>query len=222
MTFTRALLLVCFMLLPAFFGGFAALRTAYYPSAAGLEAEGWRLLPSSPPARGIRVRAEQALSGFLTPPAGSIILLLAERDSGGEALDSSCVYRLEGNDDLPARWWSLTVYGSASTGGEEAYARRPLSGALVSTPHHANAFTRTLYREMGKGVSMPRYSLTLARSMAHGPWLALPSEGEGKGFSVVLRLYAPEPEFLPALMESAADRPMAALPVINREMCAGL
>lgn len=54
-------------------------------------------------------RARVALYGLWALPASEVVYFLARTDSSGQSLSVRCRYVIEGSE-LPARWWSLTVY----------------------------------------------------------------------------------------------------------------
>lgn len=62
-------------------------------------------------AAGLYTRARTALIGLLALRPDETIYLVAREDDSGAPLRGECRYRLSGSD-LPARWWSITVYGS--------------------------------------------------------------------------------------------------------------
>ncbi|RED15259.1 DUF1214 domain-containing protein [Parasphingopyxis lamellibrachiae] len=60
-----------------------------------------------------RERAIVAVRGLMALTASEAIYLNAAIDSEGRALDGGCRYRISG-PPLPARWWSVTAYGTDS------------------------------------------------------------------------------------------------------------
>jgi len=60
-----------------------------------------------------RERAIVAVRGLMALTASEAIYLNATTDSEGRVLDGGCRYRIAG-PPLPARWWSVTAYGTDS------------------------------------------------------------------------------------------------------------
>lgn len=60
-----------------------------------------------------RERAIVAVRGLMALTASEAIYLNATTDSEGRPLDGGCRYRISGSP-LPARWWSVTAYGTDS------------------------------------------------------------------------------------------------------------
>jgi hypothetical protein len=95
----------------------------------------------------------------------------AERDAGGQPLDARCDYVVEG-EELPARWWSMTLYGADQ----------------FLVPNQAGRFSfsqTTLAREPGGP-----WRVEVSSQPRGGNWL--PSGAAGS-FSLTLRLYNPQP-----------------------------
>ncbi|CAN5535096.1 DUF1214 domain-containing protein [soil metagenome] len=59
-----------------------------------------------------KTRAVVALRGLLALPASEARYYQAATDDSGAPLDGRCSYKVTGGE-LPARWWSLTVYDGA-------------------------------------------------------------------------------------------------------------
>ncbi len=90
-------------------------------------------------------------------------------DANGEPISSDFVYQLRGKD-IPARWWSITVYGE--------------DNFLV--PNEENKFSvKSSQIEREADGSFVVY---LSRAHREGNWIPL---GEGQNMSLLLRLYNP-------------------------------
>ena len=138
-------------------------------------------------------RARVAVGGLLALAPSETVYFTAERDAEGEPLDARCDYRLEG-EELPARWWSVTLYGADQF--------------LVANDAGRHSFSQTtLAREPGGP-----WSMTVSSEPKGGNWLPSGRTGASGRFSLTLRLYNPEPVVY--------ERPEAlALPRIAREGC---
>lgn len=135
-------------------------------------------------------RARVALFGLWALPASEVVYYIARTDATGEPLSVRCRYDIEGVD-LPARWWSLTVY-------------RDLH--YIDTP--ARRYSRhgaDLVRE-----SDGRFHIRLDAD--GGGVNGLPLGRVPGAITLNLRLYQPTREWLSA-------RQTVALPVIRRTGC---
>ncbi len=137
------------------------------------------------------VRAAVARNGLLALNRSETVYYTANRDSDGDRLTGRCAYSVVGTA-LPARWWSLTVYGADQFLVPNANDRYAYGGGDL----------------MAGGAAV--FRLVLASEALDDPWLAVPEEGP---FSVTLRLYNPEPRVVAAL--DAID-----LPEIEKIGCA--
>ncbi|WP_203290817.1 DUF1214 domain-containing protein [Maricaulis parjimensis] len=114
------------------------------------------------------LRAVVARRGLLALNRSETVYFTAWEDDQGRALDATCRYAVSGQD-MPTRWWSLTLYADDDflpRNGDAAY-----------------ALTRT---DLGEGawniIAGPeRFGTT--------PWLSTRNAG---AFSITLRLYHPE------------------------------
>lgn len=96
------------------------------------------------------------------------VYFTAWQDDTGAALRETCRYRVSGTD-LPARWWSLTLYG------EDDF--------LPANGDDALALTRTDLRDGA-------WSLLAGPAAEPGEaWLSTRNAGD---FSITLRLYHPD------------------------------
>jgi hypothetical protein len=140
-------------------------------------------------------RARVAVGGLLALAPSETVYWTAERDTDGQPLDARCDYRVAGTE-LPARWWSVTLYGA------DQY--------LV--PNEAGRFSfsqTTLAREPGGPWEV---RVSTEPPAGHGDWLPSGTPGAVGPFSLTLRLYNPEP----AVYEQPAS---LVLPRIAREAC---
>lgn len=138
-------------------------------------------------------RARVAVGGLLALAPSETIYFDTTVDSEGASLDARCDYRVEGRE-LPARWWSLTVYGT------DHY--------LVPNDAGRYSFSQTTL-EHGSGGP---WTVRVSTRRKPGSWLPSGRAGDGGGFALTLRLYNPAP--------SVSARPgAAALPRITREAC---
>jgi len=140
---------------------------------------------------GMYLRAIVARQGLLALNKTEAIYYLAENDSEGDRLSSECDYRIEG-DDLPARWWSLTLYG------EDNF-------LIPNQPGIYSYNMKNLKREDGGA-----YRVFVSRSAKNRNWL--PSGEKDQKLSLGLRCYNPEP----VLYERPAT---VRLPRIIKEGC---
>lgn len=116
-------------------------------------------------------RAAVARGGLLALARSETIYFNRDADDGGALLDARCTYRLSGAD-LPARWWSITLYD------ETQYLARNADGA------HSLDATR-MVRDGG------RYVATIGPVRGEAVnWLSTRNAGP---FSLTLRLYNPDP-----------------------------
>jgi hypothetical protein len=135
-------------------------------------------------------RAAVAIGGLLALDKSETLYFVAGEDEQGRALSAACDYRLEGND-LPARWWSVTLYGG--------------DRFLIANPQQRFSYSgSTLAREPGGG-----YVLHVSAEAKPGNWL--PSGKEARLF-LALRLYNPA-------AAASEDPAHLALPRIVTEHC---
>jgi hypothetical protein len=139
-------------------------------------------------AAGPYMRAYTAWNLPLALNPSEAVYLLSKTDSDGNDLACDGVYRIEGRD-VESRWWSVTCYDE--------------TGRLIDNPLNRYSYNEESTARQPDG----GYVIHLSRLEQPGNWLPL---GDGKRFSVVLRLYNPPP----ALLENLHA---VALPRINRE-----
>jgi hypothetical protein len=138
-------------------------------------------------------RARVAVAGLLALAPSETIYFTAASDAAGEPLTARCDYRVEG-EELAARWWSLTAYGS------DHY--------LISNEAGRYSFSQTtLAREDGGP-----WTIRVSPEPQPGNWLPSGRPGDTGAFSLTLRLYNPSPP----VHQAPATTP---LPRIERERC---
>ena len=144
----------------------------------------------------IYTRARVAVGGLLALAPSETVYWTTEHDGEGRPLDARCDYRVSG-DELPARWWSVTLYGADQF--------------LVPNDAGRYSFSQTtLAREPGGPWSMLVSSE--AKPSEAQNWLPSGRAGAPGPFSLTLRLYNPRP--------AVYQQPEAlALPRIEREAC---
>jgi hypothetical protein len=101
--------------------------------------------------------------------ASEAVYFMSGEDNDGNELRCDHNYRIEGRD-LEARWWSITCYDEA--------------GYLIPNRRNRYSYTMNNVAHNADG----SYTIRLSRSEKPGNWLPT---GEGKSFSLVLRLYNP-------------------------------
>ncbi len=82
------------------------------------------------------VRAHYMIEGRLPPAPGQLSEAVAETDSSGDSLSSSCRYIIKSQRALP-RWWSLAALGGASgslqaAADAESVIREPDGSTVIS------------------------------------------------------------------------------------------
>lgn len=110
------------------------------------------------------IRAHVARTGLLALNQSEAIYFVANFDSDGEKLSSKCVYKVVGGE-LPAKWWSITLYGD--------------DNFLVPSPQKLYAVSNAMQKDV---------NFSIAPTEKTGLWLPTPSKG---GFNLLLRLYQP-------------------------------
>ncbi|MBO6633701.1 DUF1214 domain-containing protein [Parvibaculum sp.] len=138
-------------------------------------------------------RARVAIGGLLALNRSETIYFTAPRDDAGDTLRVSCSYKVIGSD-LPARWWSITLYG------EDHY--------LVSNLQDRYSFGgETVAREKDGS-----FVITVSPDETDGNWIPTGGGQNGDTFTLTLRLYNPD--------ERAAQNPGGiVLPRIAKEAC---
>ena len=103
-------------------------------------------------------RAHEARLGILPLSTEIAQTFIARTDSEGRALHSSCDYAVEGHE-LPAQWWSLTVFDS--------------QGRLIPNTLGRSAYTSDTMAIRGDGT----FIATLSRDAHPGNWLPIGGAG---------------------------------------------
>ncbi len=138
------------------------------------------------------LRAGVAMAGLLALNRTETIYYTATTDDAGAPLRSGCRYRVVGRDP-PARWWSITAYGT------DHY--------LVPNARHAYSVDRTRVQRDAEGA----FAIVVGGAPRDANWIATAPPGET--FSLTLRLYGPDGRV-------ADDLAGTVLPRIEREDCA--
>ncbi len=137
------------------------------------------------------VRAQIAIAGLLALSPSEAVYLVAQHDSAGDPLQGSCTYRIEGIN-LPARWWSLTAYGS--------------NFMLM-----ANDVDRYAYTSLNLDYDADQsFTILVSHTPQTGNWIPI---GAVKSFDLLLRLYNPDPDLIanleatqwPTITKESAD-----------------
>ncbi|HAJ45267.1 MAG TPA: hypothetical protein DCL54_01630 [Alphaproteobacteria bacterium] len=135
------------------------------------------------------LRAQIALGGLFALKQSETLYYSASRDSAGETLDGSCVYRIEGVDP-DARWWSITSYAH--------------DNFLIPNPRGIYSISKTSVGRNADGGFLARVS----HQPLDGNWIP----ADKNGFVLMIRLYQPTEAFRAALAT-------APLPRITKESC---
>jgi hypothetical protein len=141
--------------------------------------------PSSDP----YTRAAVALHGLFALNRSEVIYYLATSDSQGASLNGACRYEIDGRDP-DARWWSITAYG------ENEY--------LIPNPTNRYSVDKTSVWRTSSG----RLSIAVGSRPQPSNWIPV----TGNAFSLVLRLFNPDPG-----ISLAPEH--ASLPAIKRIGC---
>ncbi|MBW2285010.1 MAG: DUF1214 domain-containing protein [Deltaproteobacteria bacterium] len=115
------------------------------------------------------VRAIVARIGLFALNKTETIYCTASSDDQGEPLRGECDYVI-GGEDMDARWWSITAYGS--------------DHFLIPNEQNRHSFNMKNVHKDDRG----QYRIRLSSRPQEGDWL--PSAGEGD-ISLMLRLYNP-------------------------------
>ncbi len=173
--------------------GLAAVFIAGFAGVGGVSNDVWRTNPAvGAPAANPAIRAGVARIGLLALNQKEAVYFMAGSDAAGRPLDEACVYRLTGSD-LPARWWSVTLYA------EDNY--------LARNGEAAHAISAdSVVRNLGGAFSAV---ISAARPAGAQNWLASKNAG---AFTLTARLYNPDEKAL-------ADLAGIELPRIERVSC---
>jgi hypothetical protein len=171
--------------------GSAALAMMRVGDQGGLQVGPWVTpLDAGGPNRGPYTRAVTALRATLALSRQEAIYFRAATDSAGARLRGDCTYLVHG-PDLPARWWSLTLYGA------DHY--------LVPNPEHRYAYASVNVRRGADG----GFAVSLGPKAEAGDWL---DTGHASGIVLLARLYQPRDG-------AAGDPASLPLPRIDRQSC---
>ncbi|MEQ8326733.1 MAG: DUF1214 domain-containing protein [Parvibaculum sp.] len=138
-------------------------------------------------------RARVAIGGLLALNRSETIYFTAPRDDAGDPLRVSCSYKIAGSD-LPARWWSITLYGEDHYLVPNLQDRYSYGGETVAREEDGS------------------FVIAVGPDEMDGNWIPTGGGQTGDTFTLTLRLYNPD--------ESAAQNPGGiALPQIAKEAC---
>lgn len=135
-------------------------------------------------------RAAVAVAGLYALSNREAVYYTAFTDADGRDLDGHCDYVLTGAD-LPARWWSVTLYGADNY-------------LVDNAPRIYSRHAGNLERDADGG-----YVVAISATPQPRNWLPAPAEG---AFSLTLRLYNPQPSVLDHLATTV-------LPQLRRGAC---
>jgi hypothetical protein len=140
----------------------------------GVTVQGWTNNPlAGSTAADPYTRAAIARHGLLALKPTETVYFSRNRDQAGEPLSADCTYKIEGAA-LPARWWSLTLYDQSGYLARNTDAAFSLDATRISLDT-----TGRWAGEIG------------ATRGAAANWL---STREAGAFSVLIRLYNPDPK----------------------------
>lgn len=115
-------------------------------------------------------RAAVALHGLFAFNRHEVIYYLATQDSSRQPLDGACLYEVEGADPK-ARWWSLTAYG------DDEY--------LIPNPADRYSVDKSSVLRLPDG----QFTIDIGPRPQPQNWIPV----TGRSFSLVLRLFNPDP-----------------------------
>jgi hypothetical protein len=137
------------------------------------------------------VRATIARTALWMLPKTEVVYFITEKDDAGQPLDVHCTYELQGQGDLPARWWSVGIY---------------VDYHFVPNSTNRYSFSKTTVRRDSSGA----YTIRASRSPQDGNWLPL---GDKDGsVQLMARLYQPD-----AIVTS--DPSSVPLPTVRKVSC---
>jgi hypothetical protein len=119
-------------------------------------------------------RARVAVGGLLALSRDETMYYVARTDDAGAPLRAECRYRVEGVPP-PARWWSITAYGSDLFLFPNALGRYSLNGSTAKRDAQGN------------------FALVTGPAQPEGSDFWLPTPGRG-ALALTYRLYNPAPE----------------------------
>jgi hypothetical protein len=177
------------------FSAYQAVRSGF---AGGEISNGpWRssFVTGSPDAD-LYTRARVAVGGLLALAPSETVYWTAERDGEGRPLDARCEYQVEGVE-LPARWWSVTLYGADQFLTENETGRYSFSQTTLTRPPSGP------WSFLVSSEAKPSEVMN---------WLPSGKAGATGPFSLTLRLYNPKPRVY-------QEPEQLALPSIERRAC---
>lgn len=118
-------------------------------------------------------RAAVARAGLLALDKSETIYFTAATDGAGHPLMTDCTYKLTGRD-LPARWWSITVYGA------DHY--------LIPNPQGKYSISKNSIKRARDG----SYTAIVSAVPSDGNWIPTGTHDDPAPFSLTIRLYNPE------------------------------
>jgi hypothetical protein len=127
-------------------------------------------LDAGSPSRGPYLRAAAALRATLALSRQEAIYFRATTDTDGNPLEAHCTYLVHG-PDLPARWWSITLYGT------DHY--------LIPTPEKRYSYASPNIARDPDGT----FTIHLSPSKQPGNWL---DTADGDHLVLLTRLYQPK------------------------------
>jgi hypothetical protein len=131
---------------------------------------------------GLYRRAMIARTAMLALTREEAVYFIASTDDAGQALTSSCRYSVVGAD-MPARWWSITVYGP------DYY--------LVPSETNKYSYTKTDMQAAGQQDFLFELARTGGAVGQSSPVMISGNHADAK-FSLLLRLYHPDASVLDA------------------------
>lgn len=136
-------------------------------------------------------RAHFAQTGKLAVTSFEAITFRTTVDDAAAVLDGSCDYSVTTSEPIPARWWSITLYGED---------RKPVPNAAE---RHSFNSTNTTRRTDGN------FTVKISSRVSDGNWLPVVDQEK---FYLLLRLYNADQRL-------ANDLTDAPLPRITRGAC---
>ena len=195
-------------------GLFSAYQSVRSGFAGGEVSNGpWRAsFVTGSPEADLYTRARVAVGGLLALAPSETVYFTADRDGESRPLDARCDYRVTG-EELPARWWSVTLYAADQFLTENPAGRYSFSQTTLARPP-GGPWSLIVSSEPQPGAASGARSEGAARAEPPEPvnWLPSGKPGATGPFSLTLRLYNPRPA---VYQEPAA----IALPSIQREAC---
>lgn len=136
-----------------------------------VDADGWNSdLSIGSNATDIYTKAYVARRGLLALSRAETIYFMRSQDDQGRKLDPNCQYQIVGSADLPARWWSITLYAEddyLTQNGDDAHS---VSASTIDV-------TKLLKIHLGP-----------SRPATNADWI---SSDQAGAYSLTLRMYNP-------------------------------